>query len=170
MGIDLGGHGIRMDFSLYDPFGQNRMLYTVQNFVAEDTQIVYNDGVKKLFLYTGGELGGNENLKNLLHYFSKSDEENVVDPELLQLHSIVESARSNQKVGEQYMTLQDYIDCEVAEGVEKGIAEAVDAAVADGIRISVAMLKELNVAEEQIVEKVMEKYNISIEEAKAYVN
>ena len=36
----------------YDPFGDNRMIYTVKNMVAENNQIVYNDGVTKLFLYT----------------------------------------------------------------------------------------------------------------------
>lgn len=43
-----------------DPFGQNRMVYTVQNCVVEDSHIVYNDGVKKLFLYVGGKVGGSE--------------------------------------------------------------------------------------------------------------
>ena len=33
----------------YDPFGKNRMLYTVKNYVEEFPELVYNDGVKKLF-------------------------------------------------------------------------------------------------------------------------
>lgn len=83
----------------YDPFGQKRMIYTVQNLVAEDTQIVYNDGTKKLFLYVGGEIGGNEELKNLFRYFSKSDAESVVDSGLEQLHNIVETVKGNRELG-----------------------------------------------------------------------
>ena len=154
----------------YDPFGQNRMLYTVKNFVAEDTQIVYNDGALKLFLYTGGESGGNERLKDMLRYFAESDEENAVDPELSQLHDFVQQVRDNRKVGEQFMTLQDYLDNEIKRGVEsgieKGLAEAVDAAVEK----TVAMLKDLNVSEEQIIEQLMEKYSLTEEKAKSFLN
>ena len=150
----------------YDPFGQNRMLYTVKNFVAEDTQIVYNDGALKLFLYTGGESGGNERLKDMLRYFAESDEENAVDPELSQLHDFVQKVRDNRKVGEQFMTLQDYLDNEIKRGVEEGIARERDAAVEK----TVAMLKDLNVSKEQIVEQLMEKYSLTEEKAKSFLN
>ncbi|MBE5867457.1 MAG: hypothetical protein E7293_00640 [Lachnospiraceae bacterium] len=42
----------------YDPFGKNYMLYSVKNRVEECPGMEYNDGVKKLFLYTGGKRGG----------------------------------------------------------------------------------------------------------------
>lgn len=159
----------------FDPFGKNKMLYTVKNFVAEDTQIVYNDGVMKLFLYTGGEIGGNARLKDMLRYFSKSDEENAVDSELLKLHRIVQQVKDNRKVGEQYMTLQDYMDCEIKRGVEKGIAEAVDAAVAEAVDAAVAealveSLQELNVPKEKILEQLIQKCSFTEEKAKSYLN
>lgn len=178
----------------FDPFGKNKMLYTVKNFVAENTQIVYNDGALKLFLYTGGEIGGNERLKDMLRYFAESDEQNAVDPELSQLHDFVQQVRDNRKVGEQFMTLQDYLDNEIKRGVEEGIArvretavaeavnaavaeavdEAVDVAVAEAmdaaIAKTVAMLKDLNVSKEQIVEQLMEKYSLTEEKAKSFLN
>lgn len=170
----------------YDPFGYNRMLYTVKNCVEEDTQIVYNDGVMKLFLYTGGEIGGNESLKNLLQYISNSDEKNVVDPELSQLHNIVETARSNREVGEQYMTLQDYMECEITRGVEEGIAKAVEEAVEEKVEEAVSKavsevvdesinklvlsLREFQISDDDILVKIMEKYNLSIESAQTYLN
>ena len=147
----------------YDPFGQNRMLYTIKNFVAEDTQIVYNDGAVKLFLYTGGEIGGNDKLKDMLRYFSESDKENAVDPELLRLHGIVQQARDNRKVGEQYMTLQDYLDCEIKRGVEEGVARELAEAL-------VASLRELNIPEEKILEQLIHKCNLTEEKAKSYLN
>ena len=174
----------------FDPFGKNKMLYTVKNCVAEDTQIVYNDGAMKLFLYTGGELGGNEELKDMLRYFSESDEENAVDPELSQLHSIVQQVRDNRKVGEQYMTLQDYLDNEIKRGVEEGIEQGIAQGIAQGIEqgiaqgieqgkaeavatavaATVAILRELNISEEQILEQLMQKYSLTEEKAKSYLN
>lgn len=41
----------------YDPFGKNRMIYTVQNTCLEDSSIPYEDGAKKIFLYTKGTEG-----------------------------------------------------------------------------------------------------------------
>jgi len=38
----------------YDPFGDDRIIYTVKNKVEENNQIVYNDGVTKIYLYTKG--------------------------------------------------------------------------------------------------------------------
>ena len=38
----------------YDPFGNDRIIYTVKNKVEENNQIVYNDGVTKIYLYTKG--------------------------------------------------------------------------------------------------------------------
>lgn len=46
-------------------------------------------------------------------------------------------------------------------GFEKGYAE--------GIRIFVEALKELNIADDYILKKVMEKFDLSAEEAKKYV-
>ena len=158
----------------FDPFGKNKMLYTIKNFVAEDTQIVYNDGAMKLFLYTGGEIGGNDKLKDMLRYFSKSDEENAVDSELLKLHSIVQQVKDNRKVGEQYMTLQDYLDCEIKRGVEKGIADALAEGIAEGraeaIATAVKMFRGMNVPEEQILVQLVKNYNLTEEKAKSYLD
>ena len=146
----------------YDPFSQNRMLYTVKNSVEEFPELIYNDGVKKLFLYVGGELGGTEKLKSLLQYFSESDTQNATDADLEHLHSIVENAKHNQKVGKRYMTLQDMIDYEKKESFEDGVAL--------GIRALISSLKDLNISAEQILEQLMQKFSLTMEEAKAYLN
>ncbi len=146
----------------YDPFGQNQMLYTVKNYIEEFPELVYNDGVKKLFLYVGGELGGTEKLKSLLQYFSKSDTSNVTDADLEHLHSIVENAKHKQEVGKRYMTLQDMIDYEKKESFNDGVAL--------GIHALISSLKDLNISTEQILEQLMQKFSLTMEEAKAYLN
>ena len=143
-------------------FGKNQMLYTVKNSVEEFPELIYNDGVKKLFLYVGGELGGTEKLKSLLQYFSESDTQNATDADLEHLHSIVENAKHNQKVGKRYMTLQDMIDYEKKESFEDGVAL--------GIRALISSLKDLNISAEQILEQLMQKFSLTMEEAKAYLN
>ncbi|MBR3807052.1 MAG: hypothetical protein IKJ15_01585, partial [Lachnospiraceae bacterium] len=150
----------------YDPFGKNRMIYTVKNVVEEFPELLYNDGVKRLFLYVGGELGGTEKLKDLLHYFSSSQKGNVTDAELEHLHSIVEKAKYNQKVGKRYMTLQDMIDYEKKESYEDGKAEGRE----EGILVLISTLKELNVPNDEILKQLMQKISLTMEEAKAYLD
>ena len=150
----------------YDPFGKNRMIYTVKNVVEEFPELLYNDGVKRLFLYVGGELGGTEKLKDLLHYFSSSKKGNVTDAELEHLHSIVEKAKHNQKVGKRYMTLQDMIDYEKKESYEDGKAEGRE----EGILVLISTLKELNVPNDEILKQLMQKFSLTMEEAKAYLD
>ena len=150
----------------YDPFGKNQMLYTVKNCVEEFPELVYNDGVKKLFLYVGGELGGTEKLKSLLQYFSASNTGNVTDTDLEHLHSIVENTKHNQKVGKRYMTLQDMIDYEKKESFDEGVALGRD----EGIFALINSLKNLNIPNDQILDQLMQNFSLTIEEAKSYLN
>ena len=154
----------------YDPFGTNQMLYTVKNCVEELPELVYNDGVKKLFLYVDGELGGTEKLKSLLQYFSDSNTQNVTDSDLEHLHSIVENAKHNQKVGNQYMTLQDMIDYEKKESFNDGVTIGREEAREEGIWALVSFAKELNLSAEQILEQLMQKFSLTLEEAKTYLD
>ena len=150
----------------YDPFGNNCMLYTVKNCVEEFPELVYNDGVKKLFLYVGGELGGTEKLKSLLQYFSASNTGNVTDTDLEHLHSIVENTKHNQKVGKRYMTLQDMIDYEKKESFDEGVALGRE----EGIFALINSLKNLNIPNDQILDQLMQNFSLTIEEAKSYLN
>lgn len=153
-----------------DPFGRNQMIYTVKNVVAEDAQIEYNDGVKKLFLYTDGQIGGSEALGNLLQYFAQSSEENALDSDLQQLHTIVKATKSNQKVGERYMTLQEMIDYEKAaaqkEGREEGRKEGREEGRKESISVLIRTCRKIGASDLQIVESIMEEYHLSQEEAK----
>ena len=154
----------------YDPFGKNCMIYTVKNVVEEFPELLYNDGVKRLFLYVGGELGGTEKLKDLLHYFSSSQKGNVTDAELEHLHSIVEKAKHNQEVGKRYMTLQDMIDYEKKESYEDGKAEGREEGRKEGIVAFVGLATEMQVSNEKILDKLMQIFALSMEEAKTYLN
>ena len=96
----------------YDPFGDDRMIYTIKSMVVENQELVYNDGITKIFLYTKGTKGGSKELKDFLAYMENTTVSNAVDKELLELQEIVNNVKSKEDVGERYMTLQEMIDYE----------------------------------------------------------
>ena len=62
----------------YDPFGSNRMIYTIKNRCVELPALPYEDGATTIFLYTKGTEGDPpEELKNLLRYMECSSKENA---------------------------------------------------------------------------------------------
>lgn len=114
----------------YDPFGMDFMLYSVKNIVEESTEIDYNDGVRKLFLYTRGKKGGTEALRNLLTYLENSLEENAVDEKLKRLHTNVERLKCSKEVGMKYMQMQEVIKYKVEEEVEEILAQKIPEIIA----------------------------------------
>ena len=164
-----------------DPFGKNQMLYSVKNCVEGFPDIVYNDGVTKLFLYVGGELGGNGALKDLLRYFGKSDKKHVVDKDIEKLHTIVEKVKHNRKVGEQYMTWQEMLDYEkaeareeareegLAEGRAEGRAEGLKEGLLENILATIKVCKNLGASDEQIVFNLVKEFKFSEEEARTHL-
>jgi len=102
----------------YDPFGLDYRIYTVKNIVEEDPEIEYNDGIRKLFLYTKGKKGGTKALQDLLGYLQNTTGENAVDEDLKKLHTNVERLKSNKQIGVKYMHMQEVIKYAVKEEVE----------------------------------------------------
>ena len=141
------------------------MLYTVKNMVVENPQIVYNDGVRRIFLYTGGKIDGTEVLRNLLNYFVKSDENNKADSDIRQLHTIGEKVKHSPEVGETYMTLQEMIDYEKDESYSQGVSEGIS----QGIETFVRICQSNNISDEQIVKNIVEEYGITAAEADNYL-
>ena len=107
----------------YDPFGQDYILYSVKNVVEENEDIKYNDGVRKLFLYTGGTKGGTEKLRNLLRYIESSIEANAVDDELKELHANVTRLKNRKEIGVKYMNMQEVMEYKIQEAVEEATRE-----------------------------------------------
>ncbi len=111
----------------YDPFGLDYRVYTVKNVVEESPKIEYNDGIRKLFLYTGGKKGGTKALKDMLAYIQNTTEENAVDEDLKKLHMNVKRLKNNKQIGVKYMHMQEVIKyavkAEVKEILEQKMKE-----------------------------------------------
>ncbi len=57
----------------YDPFGEGRMVYTVKNMCEEQPVLSYDDGAKKIYLYTKGIKGNpGQALCDMLKYMEHS--------------------------------------------------------------------------------------------------
>ena len=110
----------------YDPFGLDYRIYTVKNVVEENPEIEYNDGVRKLFLYTGGTKGGTEALKDMLAYIQNTTEENAVDEDLKKLHINVERLKNNKQIGVKYMQMQEVIKYAVKAEVEEIVKQKME--------------------------------------------
>ena len=88
----------------YDPFGLDRMVYTIKNHCVEVPDMPYEDEAETLFLYTKGTKGEpDEALSQLLHYMEETTYENAVNEELRRLHRMVETVKKDPEVTVRYM-------------------------------------------------------------------
>ena len=88
---------------LSDLFGKGRYRYSFENICKEDTEVMLNDGAKKIFLNADGKKGDiSEELKAFLDYVAGRPSE---DAFVKKLESAVEKAKKNRKWRREYMTL-----------------------------------------------------------------
>ena len=139
----------------FDLFHMGRHIYTFENICREDKNISLGDGVVKIFLNADGKMNDvSRELKAFLDYVAgKKSEDAFVN----KLEEAVKAAKKNREWRREYMTLL----MRDQENIEKGIEK--------GIRGMVSALKELNIPDATIMQKIREKFDLSGEEAERYV-
>ena len=166
LGSRKGFHLLPEYFSIWillnDPFGDDRIVYTVKNMVVENTDIVYNDGVTKVFLYTGGTKGGSDELRALLNFIAKSNDENATDSDLCKIQEILNDIRNNEEVGERYMTWEEMMEYEKRDSYEAGRISGREEGREEGF---VLALRKLGVSDDVIIVKLIEEFSLTKEEA-----
>lgn len=71
----------------YDPFGADRMVYTIKSSCVEMPELLYEDGARTIFLYTKGVKGNPPKaLQELLYYMEHTSKENAKTESLQRLH------------------------------------------------------------------------------------
>ena len=153
----------------YDPFGDNRMIYTVRNLVVENTNLVYNEGVTRIFLYTDGQIGGTDEVRTLLKYFASTNEANAIDLELRSIQSIIDDVKCDREVGERYMTLEEYCQHKIDAGIEAEIKARIEANVEDNILNLIQFLRKNKASDEQIISALKEVHSMNEENAKKWI-
>ena len=93
----------------YDPFGMNRMVYTIRNMCEEVPSLPYDDGARTIFLYTKGTEGTPpEELRQLLHYMENTTEENASNDSLKNLNQMVNQVKHDREVSLNYMKVAEW--------------------------------------------------------------
>ena len=110
----------------YDPFGQDYMMYTIQNRCLELPDMPYDDGARTLFLYTKGTKGiPSQSLKEFLHYMEHSTEENACNDTLKDIHRMVAKVKQDKEVSLEYMKVFEQQKLIYEQGIEQGIRQGV---------------------------------------------
>ena len=166
----------------YDPFGDDRMIYTVKNMVVENNQIVYNDGSTKLFLYTKGTKGGSKELKDLLTYMEHTTFANAVDSDLKEIQEIVDNVKADSRERERFMTLQEMIYYEKRDSREAGYQDGqevgyqagqkagIQIGLIEGIKGVITAYKSLNATYDQAKEAIIKQFDLTEEKADEYIH
>ena len=106
----------------YDPFDKNRMVYTIANRCIELPELPYDDGARKLFLYTKGN-GGSQKLRDMLKYIEETTDSNVTNQDIASIHEIVNRVRKDKEVGINYMKSWEMEQLAREEGKQEGKQE-----------------------------------------------
>ena len=154
----------------YDPFGKDRMIYTITNQCVEDTNIKYEDGLKTIYLYTKGKVGNtSQKLRDMLKYMENSTSENAVNEELKSIHKWVTEIKQDEEVGISYMKSWEIEEHIREEATRQGLAEGRAEGRAEGIKIFINLCRKLNMPEHEIINRLAEEYEISSDEAATYI-
>ena len=107
-----------------DPLGANRMFYTIENKCKELPDLPYDDGAKTILLYTKGTEGNPEDgLRELLAYMEDSNEKNVKNETLEQIHQMMKRVKSDEEVSLEYMKIYERERMLKAQGLEQGLEQ-----------------------------------------------
>ena len=88
----------------YDPFGYDRVLYTIKNRCLEEPEMEYDDGSETIVLYTKGTKGIiPEELRQFLNYMENTDQNNAVNENLKDIQKMVDVVKRDGEVSLQYM-------------------------------------------------------------------
>ena len=150
----------------YDPFGQKRMVYTIKNQCVEDPSVSYEDGARKIFLYTKGTEGNpSQSLRDMLKYMEDTRLENVTNEDIHRIHEFVEKAKHRKEVGINYMKMWEERRLIQREALAEGRAEGR----AESSGVVIETCQDLHETKEDTTVRLEKSFKISKEEALEYI-
>ncbi len=100
------------------------MVYTVKNQCVEAPDMEYEDGIRRIYLYTKGTEGNpSQELRDMLKYMENSIVENVTNADIQAIHEQVDAVKRDKEVGVQYMKSWEREMLIREEGKEEGREE-----------------------------------------------
>ena len=108
----------------YDPFGYDRVKYTIRNMCEEELGMPYEDGAKTIVLNTKGTKGEiTKELRELLQYMEYTTPDNAVNDTLKELQEMVEQVKRDGEVSLSYMKGFERDTLMYEKGAEEGRRE-----------------------------------------------
>lgn len=143
----------------FDVYDKGRHIYTFENICKEDNSISMGDGAVKIFLNASGTQDDvSKELRAFLDYVAgEKPEDSFVE----KLEEAVKEAKKNREWRHEYMTLL----MRDQENLEKGREQGRE----QGIFGMVSALRDLNIPDDTILQKLQEKFMLTIEEAMEYL-
>ncbi len=162
-----------------DPFGYDYMMYSIRHKCEEVDELDYEDGLRFYYFYTGGNKGGNEEIKTMLCYLRDSREENATDAATKEIHRFTEKVKIHPEVRKSYMLWEEYeyllmkklrpeVKEEVREEVKKEVREEIEEEVKEEIKIEqkaesiLELLEDYGEIPEDLKKRVVGEKNIEI--------
>ena len=89
----------------YDPFGYDRVKYTIRNMCVEEPEMPYDDGAQTTVLYTKGTKGDgiSEELRQFLNYMENTTQTNAVNDTLKDIQKMMDIVKRDGEVSLSYM-------------------------------------------------------------------
>ena len=117
----------------FDPFGLDRMVYTVRSRCVEEPDMPYDDGAFTMFLYTKGQKGiPSLELQQFLTYFEHTTIDNACNRDLQELHRMVSIVRTDEEVELAYMKIYEREEMIREEGYGRGLTQGLTQGLAQG--------------------------------------
>ncbi len=159
----------------YDPFDKNRMVYTIQNQCLEDSTLAYEDGARKIFLYTKGTEGNpSQELKDMLKFIERTTAENVTNQTIAAVNDLVMKVKHSREVGINYMKSWEYekmiTERATREGLQSGMEQGLQQGIEQGLQAFIALCKEMNLSLEETLAKIISRFDLSEEKAQTYMD
>jgi len=164
----------------FDLFQRGRRRYSFLYLCKEERDLALEDGTVKIFLNTRSRMEDvSKELRAVLDYMD--GEEAGEDAYVRKLEEAVKEAKKNREWRHEYMTLQMRDQENLERGIEQGIKQGIEQGrkqgieqgqrqgIQQGILAMIAALKDLGIADEIILEKIKEKFDLSEESARNYI-
>lgn len=147
-------------------------------YFAFGPTVPYNDGTKKIFLYTKGTEGNpSQELRDMLKYLEKTNDENVTNQDINTIHHFVKKVKHRKEVGISYMKSWEIDRANREEGRREGLEEGRREGLEEGRREGlengiIAMIEtcqELGQSQEETASILSKKFTIPPERIKQFI-
>ncbi len=150
----------------FDPFGMGKYRYTKKAICEEAPELEMDDGAYTIFLSTKGtnEVEVSEDLVKFLKFVGakpSESEKDFDDAFVRRLQKSIKEVKASREMGARYMTFQELLKDEHAEGKEEGRMEV--------IKILVKNARKYHASDEEIIEQLMTELSVDKAKAKEYL-